>query len=665
MNRIEAILLSLLSGFFILIILACQSKTVTGTLGGSSSPQLISGSIELLAGHVGSTGNFDGIGSNSGFNNPTFLTTDSQGNAYVLDAVALRKITPQGVVTTIDNLMSNGGVAVNNGYIYVVINKTIQKYSADGSASTLVAGSAGNSGSADGNGSAATFSSPAGMAFDSAGNLYVVDSGNSTIRKITPNGDVTTLAGSPGVTGSADGLGSNARFLQPWAICVDHNNGNIYVTDVPNNNVRMITPAGNVTTIAGATGVQGTADGIGTNAQFNNPYGIAIDSAGNLYVADKSNNTIRAITPGGSVSTLAGVGTTFGYADGTGGTARLSSPMGIAMDANGDILVADNQNSVIRKVTSAGVVTTLAGAYPVSGASDGLGAAATFTSPWAIVVDSNGNVYVADTQNHAIRKITPDGVVTTVSSAFTSVTALAIDSSDVLYVANGRAVEKVTTSGVITLLAGSIGNIGHANGIGAAATFNYIGGLTVDTQGNVYVSDTYNSMVRKIAPDGTVTTIAGSWGNTDLVDGVGTAAAFYDLEGITVAPDGTLFVADLGNCKIRKIAPDTTVTTLAGDYWGGCGDQDGAGTNALFNVPWDIKYIDGSLYVSDLFNNKVKNIKLDGTVTTFLGSSTYFGTQLGSLTSALSYPRGIAAGPSNSLFISESNVIVKVNRSHY
>ena len=316
----------------------------------------------------------------AGFPSPFGVAVDGAGNVYVADSVShtIRKITPAGVVSTL-------------------------------------AGLALSAGSTDGTGSAARFSQPRGVAVDAAGNVYVADRVNQTIRKITPAGAVSTLAGLAGSAGSADGTGNAARFDNPGGVAVDAA-GNVYVGDFNNNSIRKITPAGVVSTLAGFSGIFGSADGTGSEARFNSPFGVAVDGAGNVYVADTGNNTIREITPAGVVSTLAGLAGSTGSTDGTYGAARFNSPFGVAVDAAGTVYVADTVNNTIRKMTpflDGGDVSTLAGLAGSSGNTDGTGSAARFTFPRGVAVDAAGNVYVADTTNDSIRKITPAGVVTT------------------------------------------------------------------------------------------------------------------------------------------------------------------------------------------------------------------------------------------------------------
>jgi len=263
----------------------------------------------------------------------------------------------------------------------------------------LFAGDMGSSGNVDGVGAAARFNGPSDMATDSAGNIYAADFLNSTIRKITPAGAVTTLAGTGG-RGSADGIGTAASFFLPQGVATDGAD-NVYVSDTHNNTIRKIAPGGLVTTLAGTPGGNGSADGTGAAASFVFPQGMATDSAGNIYVADNENNAVRKITPAGVVTTFVGV------------AAHLILPTSVATDSADNVYVASGGDYTIRKVTPAGLVTTLAGSGAV-GSTDGTGIAASFNFPSGVAVDSTGNVYVADSGNPTIRKIAPDGAVSTV-----------------------------------------------------------------------------------------------------------------------------------------------------------------------------------------------------------------------------------------------------------
>jgi sugar lactone lactonase YvrE len=236
---------------------------------------------------------------------------------------------------------------------------------------------------------------------DGAGNVYVADSSNHAIRKISTAGEVTTFAGLAGVHGYADGIGGDARFFDPEGIAVDAG-GIVYVGDSLNNRIRKITPEGAVTTLAGAG--RGSTDGTGTAARFNFPRGLAVDSAGNVYVADQYNHTIRKVSPEGMVTTLAGQAGSPGTANGIGSDAQFSAPDSVAVDRDGNVYVAESNYDVIRKITPRGVVTTFAGKSQGLNFADGEASQARFLLPRSVVLDNSGNFYVADYGGQTIRK---------------------------------------------------------------------------------------------------------------------------------------------------------------------------------------------------------------------------------------------------------------------
>jgi sugar lactone lactonase YvrE len=633
--------------------------------------------LRLFAGNLGGPGNADGIGPAARFVSPEGIATDTAGNVYVADIYnyTIRKITPAGVVTTLAGTAGVRGsadgigataqfvdptaVATDSaGNVYVadtafrgavIGSNTIRKITPAGVVTTL-ADTAGVWGSADGIGAAAQFSSPGGIATDAAGNVYVADSLNYTIRKITPAGVVTTLAGTAGAQGSADGVGVAARFTFPDAIVTD-TAGNLYVADGVDNTIRKITPAGVVTTLAGTAGTRGSADGIGAAAQFYSPAGIATDTTGNVYVADTLNYTIRKITPAGAVTTLAGTAGVQGSADGTGAAAQFIQPFGVATDTAGNVYAADFYNFTIRRITPAGIVTTLAGAARVEGYVDGIAAAARFTQPSGVATDTAGNVYVADQGNSVIRKITPAGVVTTLAGGvpgtadgigaaaqFAYPLGVATDSTGNVYVADTRnnTIRKITPAGVVTTLAGTAEVQGSADGMGIAAQFNQPDGVATDLAGNIYVSDAYNSTIRKITPIGAVTTLAGTAGVSGHADGVGAAAEFFFPEGIATDTAGYVYVADTRT--IRKISPAGVVTTLAGT----------AGINDSLGLATDTA---GNLYIADTGNSLIRKIAPNGVVSTIVGVPGQAGFTAGALPGVIQSPQGIAIS-GTSLYIS-------------
>jgi sugar lactone lactonase YvrE len=594
------------------------------------------GVVTTLAGSAGLYGSADGTGSAARFYNPDGVAVDGTGNVYVADTwnFTIRKVTPSGMVTTLagsagltgsaDGTGSTArfnynpdGVAVDgtgNVYVADTQNHTLRKVTPAGVVTTL-AGSAGQWGSADGTGSAARFYYPTGVSVDGTGSVYVADTYNRTIRKVTPAGVVTTLAGSAGLAGSVDGTGSTARFYYPSGVAVD-GTGNVYVADGNNSTIRKVTPAGVVTTLAGLAGWSGSADGMGSAARFYYPYGVAVDQTGNVYVADSYNSTIRKVTSAGVVTTLAGSASLSGSADGTGSAARFYVPKGVTVGGTGDVYVADSANHTIRKISPAGAVTTLAGSVGLGGSADGTGSAARFFAPQGVAVDGSGNIYVADGNNSTIRKVTPAGVVTT--------------------------------------LAGNAGLSGSADGTGSAARFYYPQGVAVDGSDNVYVADSYNQTIRKISPAGVVTTLAGSALLAGSADGTGTAARFYYPLGLAVDGSGNIYVADTSNQTVRKVTPNGAVSTLAGSA-GLPGSADGSGSAARFYFPQGVA-VDGAgnVYVAEYGNSTVRKVTPAGVVTTVVGVSTPtpVGNLPGPLPASIYRPTGVAVtADSGSLFI--------------
>jgi streptogramin lyase len=471
------------------------------------------------------------------------------------------------------------------GQLYVADGNTIRKVGIATGEVTTIAGDPEKSGSMDGVGKGARFGAAHGLVHDGAGQLFITDNGNRTLRRLDlASGQVNTFAGAVGGEPAMDGIGTSARFGKITDISRD-DQGHLFVSD--DYAVRMIDVAtAKVTTLAGSLSAKGTNDGMGADARFYLPAGQAVDGQGGLFVADSGNHTIRRIDlASATVTTWVGNPLRQGSADGTGIAARFNAPTGVASNGNGLLFMLDTENHTIRQVDPAtGQVTTLAGTPGKTGSADGIGGAALFHSPEGITADDRGNLFVADTVNHTIRQVViATGQVTTLAgqpmifgkadlvgkdARFQNPTGLVCDQAGHLFIADryNESIRQVDiTTGAVTTLAGS-GEIGGKNGVGREATFYHPVAITFDRAGHLFVTEYYGETIRQIEiATGAVTTLAGSYNNLGKTDGIGDSARFYYPVGITYDGNGHLFVADAMNYAIRKVVIQTgEVTTLVG-----------------------------------------------------------------------------------------------------
>lgn len=659
--------------------------------------------LSLLAGGLGGRGNLDGVGTEARFNFANGVAIDAAGNAFVAEGNVIRKVTPAGEVSIFAGNRSNNYLAIDGtgtaasfqsintiaidsmGNLFVSDNRTIRKITP----SAVVTTFAGNNTalyslpSADGTGAAATFRTVASITIDSANNLYAADTGNYTIRKITPGAVVTTIAGD--VTGTIstvplDGPALSAKFVRPTDVTVDSAN-NIYVAD--SRQIRKISALGIVSTLAGDTGGGAPQDGTGSAARFNFINDIKVDATGNIFVADIGTRSIRMVSPVGVVTTFAGtpagtyISSTAPSLDGTGTAAVFSRPSAFALDASGNLFVMDS--FIFRKITPTAVVTTIAGKNDQQGVADGTGAAARLRSS-PMVFDSTGNMFVLNNQEGLVRKITQAGAVTTFAgggsyagnttgdgtgtgAAFSYPSGLAIDAANNIYVAGAGVVRKITPAAVVTTMAG-VTYFGFSttpvDATGAAARFAYLsGGIAVDSAGNLFVTD--SKTIRKITQAGVVTTFAGSATSLGgvLLDGTGTAAQFGSLGTMAINSTGTLFVSDSG--KIRKITTAADVSTYAGAL--GYGYVDGDLSVAKFGYAAGIAFdASNNMYVADSSYNVIRKITSAGQVSTVVGTAGRMGVVEGLLSGVanLGTPTGVAVY-GGKLYISDENSILKVN----
>lgn len=656
--------------------------------GNAEAPPPGGPSLALLAGNAGGEGSANGTGTAARFRNPTALAFDAAGNLFVADTgnFTIRRISPAGEVSTFAgqvgaaaNLDGSGadatGSAARFGNVYAIASDAVGNlYLGDGhvvrrvtpgAVVTTIAGRWGHCGGIDWPPEMASFCFINGIATDGAGNI-LVSSGN-TIRLISPSGSLRTLAGSFQQFGSVDGDPADARFNGTEGVATDPA-GNLFVADYGNRTLRKVTPFGVVSTVAGSPGLSGSDDGVGPDARFNLPLGVGVDREGNVLVSDAgSSSTIRKVSPAGAVTTFAGVAGQPGSADGTGPAARFRIPRGIAVDALGHAYIADSQNHAIRRVTPSGSVSTFAGAAPVRGHADGTGTAAVFTKPWGIAADAAGNVFVAD-----------GGEV------------------DYFHGSGTGTIRKISPAGEVTTLAGNAGQSAVVDGPGVLARFRSLSGLALDAAGNLYVGDSSCSLpppkiplpiycggvIRKVTPEGMVTTIAGRADSGGSSDGSGSEARFGVIEGLAVDASGNLVVAESGGV-IRKVSPAGVVTTLAhvsgargiaidGASIVFANSNDGsigrvsftgqvtalvpAGT---FRLPFGIVADGaGNYYVSDATDHTVRKVGATGVVTTVAGISGADTFDPGVLPAKLAGPRGLALSGRNLLVTLPDGVVV-------
>lgn len=668
------------------------SNTVGTAVSSFASLAVTPGAISLLAGGLGGSGINDGVADQARFSCPTDIAMDAAGNLYVTTEYGVRKIRPDQTV------------------------------------STFVGGTTFAIGSTDGVGTNARFHGAAAVAIDSFQNLYVVDGGNSTIRQITPSGTVSTFAGSAGIIGALDGPAPFAQFnlTEPLVtdcinsgIAIDQSN-NIYIADTYNHTIRKITFLGMVSTIAGAAGQAGFSDGNGSAARFNKPRGLAFDHQGNLLVVDSANRRVRKVNASGQVTTLSETFLPISH---------FGMIADIAVDTNGSIFVSENRGSIWKSDDGDKF-------YPVSGNSyfswlsvDGVGADAEFPHARGIYADSLGEVYAID--DTSVRKLRANYRVGTIAGGnispvisyppearFTtsSPTDIVIDSAGNLYLGMYTAIFQLSSSGSLAVWAGSTQENGSDDGSRLNARFLSISNLTIDSVGNIYVSDSAAHTIRKISPNGIVSTVAGKSGQIGSADGQGSVARFNAPKGMGVDNAGNLYVADSNNKTVRKISPSGAVSTLAG-VAGAVGLTDGTGADARFfdptqvavdsanNVylldgksPFPLRKITpagvvtaigmsggltpadgigsavrfalpealtadnmGNVYVAEL--GSIRKVEANGTVSTVVGNIAFRGVRLGALPGALNHPRAMTSKSGTSgptLYIVDESALLSV-----
>ena len=569
-----------------------------------------SGTITTIAGtgEEGFSGD-NGPAIQAGLNRPQGVAVDAAGNLFIADTRnhRIRRVDPSGTITTIagtgeDGFSGDNGPAVEaqlasprglaldgtgNLFIADTLNDRIRRVDPSGTISTIAGAEwTGNIGD---NGPAveANLSLPYGLAVDSAGNLYIADSGRGRVRRVDPSGTITTIAGGwRGGFGGDGGPAVAAQLDSPMGVAVDPM-GNLYLADTLNHRIRRVDPSGTITTIAG-TGEEGFIgdNGPAVAAQLYYPIGVAVDPLGNLFVADTFNNRIRRVDPSGTITTIAGTGERgFNGDDGPAVAAQLHYPMGLAVDSAGNLLIADSYNHRIRRVDPSGTISTIAGTGEEGFSGDnGPAVRAALDFPRGVAADGAGNLYIADTWNHRIRRVDPSGIITTIAGS-------------------GE-----TRSEVGNLGGGFSGDGGPA----VQAQLKNPRGVAVDGTGNLYIADSNNHRIRRVDPSGTISTIAGIGGPGFGGDNVPAVSARLDSpEGVAVDSAGNLYIADGDNHRIRRVDPSGTITTIAGTGKPGFSGDKGPAVRARLFLPQGLA-VDaaGNLYVADTFNRRIRILTL-------------------------------------------------------
>ncbi|MGD1071167.1 MAG: IPT/TIG domain-containing protein [Bryobacteraceae bacterium] len=587
--------------------------------------------------------------------NPKGIAFDGNGNMYICDTgnFRIRKVTPAGVITTFagngtQGFSGDGGPATaasigNNtriavdgsGFVYISDpdNHRIRRVAPGGTIATFagngVAASTGDGGPA----LQASLLNPAGLIIDTSGNLYFADTAAARVREIAFDGIITTVAGT-GVAGTSGngGLATKARINGPAGVAVDQN-FNLYIADQTGSDIRMVTTTGTINAVAGITGVGLTGDGGPASASaLYNPLDLFFSpGTGALLIADSNNFRVRSIL-NGIISTIAGNGNWRYTGDGGVATsATLPAPYGLAIAAGGNVNICDNYANRVRTINPYGIIALTAGTNIPGFSGDGAPAtAASLVDCQGMAIDSSGNLYVADTGNGRIRRISAAGTISTVAGNGTSgfsgdgglaigaslaePKGVAIDGAGNLYIAdtNNNRIRKVSTSGTITTIAGN-GNAGYY-GDGLPATFALLNGpsrLALNSSGSIYFTDNGNNVVRSITPQGIMLTVAGNGKYGFSGDGgQAIAASLADPLGLAIDAAGNLLIADADNRRIRQVNTNGFISTLAGN---GSATLSGDGRSPLstgFGSPTDVALdAAGNIYISDHDNGRVRRIQ--------------------------------------------------------
>jgi trimeric autotransporter adhesin len=563
-------------------------------------------------------------------------------------------------------------------YISSYYQNRVYRVSSDGKLSLAAGSGVAGFGGDGGKATSAQLNHPAGVAVDSAGNLFIADFLNNRIRKVTSGGIISTFAGNGTAGYNGDNrAATSAALYNPINVAVDSSD-TLFIADFYNNRIRTVSSSGIITTIAGNGAAGSIGDGgKAISAQLHEPFAIAIDSAGNFFIADFLNNRIRKVSSSGIITTVAGNGYSgYGGDGGQATSAQLNYPSGVAVDSAGSIFISDSSNNCIRRISSSGIITTIAGNGTTGFSGDGGQAtSAQLNSPNGVSVDSAGNLLIGVSINNRVRKVSPSGIITTVAgngsggyggdgglAALAQIYlpyGVAEDSAGNLFIAeflNSR-IRKVTSSGIISTVAGN-GTSGYSGDGGAATSAMLdVNGVAVDSADSIYIVGNYR--IRKVSSSGIITTIVGTGSGGYTGDGgFATSAQINSAFGAAVDSAGNLFIADTGNNRIRKVSVSGIITTMAGNGSSGYGGDGGQATSARLNAPRGIAVDSaGNLFIGDSGNNVIRKVSSLGIITTVAGNGAagFSGDSGPASLAQLNAPRGIAVDFAGNIFITDRN----------